>query len=105
MQMLKLTEESKNRFCKCLTPKPTWYVEEICLINEWSQLERNVTKNYEFISNSQNQPKLMFFTPKRGSHSASSAFNVKKVIRCNYILNMKALAQILKWKCQLALKL
>ena len=24
-------------------------VEELYLINEWSQLERNVTKNYEFI--------------------------------------------------------
>ena len=35
------------------------------------------------------------FTPKRRSHSASAAFNVKKGIICNYIPNMKALAQIL----------
>ena len=36
-----------------------------------------------------------FFTPKRRSHLASSAFTVKKVKRCNYIPNMKDLAQIL----------
>ena len=35
----------------------------------------------------------MFFIPKRRSNSASSAFNVKKGIRCNYIPNMKALEQ------------
>ena len=52
----------------------------------------NVTKNYELISNSQNPLKIMFFTPKKRSHSASSAYNVKKGTRCNYITNMKALA-------------
>ena len=40
-------------------------------------------------------PKIMSITPKRRSHSASLTFNVKKGIRCNYIPNMKALAQIL----------
>ena len=37
----------------------------------------------------------MSFTPKRRSHSESSAYNMKKGIRCNYIPNMKALAQVL----------
>ena len=35
----------------------------------------------------------MLFTPKN-SHSASSTYNVKKGIRCIYIPNMKALAQV-----------
>ena len=54
----------------------------------------NVTKNDEFISNSQNRTKIMFLTPKR-SHSASSTNNMKKGIRRNYIPNIKALAQVL----------
>ena len=45
--------------------------------------------------------RIMFFIPKRRPHSAILAFNLKKGIRCNYIPNMKSLAQI----CQLALKL
>ena len=38
--------------------------------------------------------KIMFFTPKK-LHSESSAFNMTKGIICNYIPNMKALAQVL----------
>ena len=68
------------------------------MINEWTQLGMNVTKNYEFISNSQNPPKIMFFPQKEG-HSASLAYNVKKGKRCNYIQNMKAVAQVLLHQC------
>ena len=52
-----------------------------------------VTKHYEFISNSPNPPVNVFLLQKI-SHSASSAYNVKKGIRCNYIPNRKALAQV-----------
>ena len=62
----------------------------------------NVTKKYETkyetISDSQNPTKnttIHVFTPKRRSHSASSTYNVKKGIRCNFIPNMKALAPVL----------
>ena len=64
----------------------------------WSQLEMNVTKKYETISDSQNPTKtttIHVFTPKRRSHSASSTYNEKKGIRCNFIPNMKALAPVL----------
>ena len=37
----------------------------------------------------------MFLPQKEGHTPASLAFNVKKGIRCNYIPNNKALAQIL----------
>ena len=50
-------------------------------------------------------PNMNILTPKRRSHSASSAFNVKKGIRRNHTSNMKALAQVLmKVKWQLAIK-
>ena len=54
MQMLKLTESKNSKTLKKGFPnvwhhaKPVWYVEELYLINKWSQLESNVTKNYEF---------------------------------------------------------
>ena len=37
----------------------------------------------------------MFFTPERRAYSASSAYNMKGDIRCNYIPNMKSLKQVL----------
>ena len=37
----------------------------------------------------------IFYPKKKITDSASSSFNVKKGIRCNYIPNMKAIAQIL----------
>ena len=48
-----------------------------------------VTKHYEFISNSPNPPVNVFLLQK-----ISSAYNVKKGIRCNCIPNRKALAQV-----------
>ena len=63
-----------------------------------AQFEINLTRNEEAMTKSQNPPKttkVIFFTPKRRSHSASSAYNVRKGIRCYYIPIMKAQVPVL----------
>ena len=59
-----------------------YFIYELCV---------HPAKYEEAMSNSQNQRTIMCFTLKKRSHSASSAYNVQKGIRCNYIRNMKAL--------------
>ena len=40
----------------------------------------------------------MFFNPNIRSHLASSSYNVKQGIRCDYNTSLKALAQVLNEK-------
>ena len=49
----------------------------------------------EDMSNSQIHQKSSVLPPQKRSHSASSAYNMQKGIRCNYIPNMKALVPVL----------
>ena len=71
-----------------------YFIYEICVHNLKSILQ----KNEEAMTKSQSPPKttkIIFYTPKRTSHSVSLAYNVKKGIICNYIPNMKALVPVL----------